>query len=42
MNNSHRKACSLFFATMVAVILTLQANEVAQGQSKKDDISIGY
>jgi len=42
MNNSHRKACSLFFATMVAVILTLPANEVAQGQSKKDDISIGY
>src|SRR5262245_41111441 len=42
MNNSHRKACSLFFATMVAVILALQANEVAQGQSKKDDISIGY
>jgi ABC-type nitrate/sulfonate/bicarbonate transport system substrate-binding protein len=42
MNNCHRKVCSLFFATMVAVILALQANELALAQSKKDDISIGY
>jgi len=42
MNNRHRKVCSLFFATMVAVILALQPNELALAQSKKDDISIGY
>src|SRR5262245_62722069 len=39
VQSSSFRRSSLFFATVVAVILTFQ---VAQGQSKKDDISIGY
>src|SRR5262249_55950655 len=40
-SSSFRRS-SLFFATVVAVILKLQASKVARGQSKKNGISIGY